>query len=76
MGLTSEHRISLQYDGGHHSDPRQIKLDATRRATTERLGWTEIRVFKEDLDGDKPFVLEKVRAVTRRGTKGRVRTYS
>ncbi|HYH77238.1 MAG TPA: hypothetical protein VD841_07030 [Arthrobacter sp.] len=62
-----EHRIALQYDGGHHSDPRQIKLDATRRATTEHLGWSEIRVFKEDLDGDKPFLLEKVRAVTRRG---------
>jgi hypothetical protein len=61
-----ERRIALQYDGSHHSDPRQIKLDATRRATTERLGWTEIRVFKEDLDGDKPFVLEKVRAATRR----------
>lgn len=62
-----ERRIALQYDGGHHSDPRQVKLDATRRQTTERLGWTEIRVFKEDLDGDKPFLLEKVRAATRRG---------
>ena len=63
-----ESRISLQYDGGHHTDERQIRLDAKRRATTERLGWTEITVFKEDLDGDKPFVLEKVRAVTRRGS--------
>ena len=62
-----ERRIALQYDGGHHSDPRQVTFDAARRQTTERLGWTEIRVFKEDLDGDKPFLLEKVRAATRRG---------
>lgn len=58
-----EQRISLQYDGFHHSDPRQARLDAARRATTERLGWNEIRVFKDDLEGDKPFLLEKVRAV-------------
>jgi cytochrome c556 len=30
---------------------------------TQRLGWTEIRVFKHDLEGEKPFVIEKVRAV-------------
>ncbi|MCU1515515.1 MAG: hypothetical protein JWQ75_236 [Pseudarthrobacter sp.] len=58
-------RISLQYDGSHHSDPGQVRLDKARRATTERLGWTEIRVFKDDLEGDKPFLLEKVRAVLR-----------
>jgi hypothetical protein len=57
-----QERIALQYDGGHHADPRQVASDTRRRATTERLGWTEIRVFKEDLDGEKPFVLEKVRA--------------
>lgn len=57
-----QERIALQYDGGHHSDPRQAASDARRRTATERLGWTEIRVFKEDLDGEKPFVLEKVRA--------------
>jgi len=61
-----EQRISLQYDGFHHSDPQQARFDAARRATTERLGWNEIRVFKDDLEGDKPFLLEKVRAVLKR----------
>ncbi|WP_457966331.1 hypothetical protein M1E17_06745 [Arthrobacter sp. D1-29] len=56
------HRLALQYDGTHHSDPRQVRLDNKRRAITERLGWTEIRVFKEDLEGDRPFVVELVRA--------------
>ncbi|MDR7161190.1 hypothetical protein [Arthrobacter sp. BE255] len=71
-----DHRIVLQYDGSHHSDPRQIRLDEMRRVTTERLGWTEIRVFKEDLEGDKPFVLEKVRAATRRRTNHRAERHS
>jgi hypothetical protein len=59
----AEHRLALQYDGAHHSDPQQCKLDSKRRALTQRLGWTEIRVFKHDLEGEKPFVVEKVRAV-------------
>ncbi|MEN3345175.1 MAG: hypothetical protein V7635_1751, partial [Arthrobacter sp.] len=57
-----EHRIALQYDGAHHGDPRQYRLDIRRQAETERLGWREIRVSKEDLDGDRPFLIEKVRA--------------
>ena len=57
-----EHRLALQYDGGHHSDPAQAARDRRRKETTERLGWTELRIFKDDLDGDKPFLLEKVRA--------------
>lgn len=58
-----EHRLALQYDGGHHSDPDQAARDRKRKETTERLGWTELRIFKDDLDGDRPFVLEKVRAM-------------
>jgi hypothetical protein len=57
-----QHRLALQYDGAHHSDPDQAERDRKRKETTERLGWTELRIFKDDLDGDKPFILEKVRA--------------
>jgi hypothetical protein len=57
-----QHHLALQYDGGHHSDPDQATRDRRRKETTERLGWTELRIFKDDLDGDKPFVLQKVRA--------------
>ncbi|MFE4545480.1 endonuclease domain-containing protein [Arthrobacter sp. NPDC056727] len=57
-----EHCLALQYDGGHHSDPVQAERDRKRQELTERLGWTELRIFKDDLDGEKPFVLEKVRA--------------
>jgi hypothetical protein len=59
-------RIALQYDGGHHADPLQISTDVRRQALTERLGWREVRIYKEDLDGDKPFLLDKVRAAMMR----------
>lgn len=57
-----QYRLALQYDGAHHSSPDQAARDRKRKETTDRLGWTELRIFKDDLDGDKPFVLEKVRA--------------
>lgn len=58
-----EYRIALQYDGVHHSDPDQYRRDIKRQGLTEGLGWREIRVQKSDLEGDRPFVVEKVRAV-------------
>lgn len=66
-----EHRLALQYDGSHHSDPEQAAHDRRRKELTERLGWTELRVFKDDLDGDRPFVLEKVRAALDRQLRRR-----
>ncbi|WP_445154977.1 endonuclease domain-containing protein [Arthrobacter sp. Hor0625] len=66
-----DRRIALQYDGAHHADPWQQAVDERRRAVTEALGWKEIRVFKEDLDGDRPFVVEKVRAASGREPRER-----
>ncbi|WP_205571804.1 endonuclease domain-containing protein [Arthrobacter celericrescens] len=67
-----EERIALQYDGEHHGDPEQYRRDIKRQATTERLGWREIRVGKDDIEGERPFLLEKVRAAL--GTRLRERT--
>ncbi|MET3172283.1 UNVERIFIED_ORG: hypothetical protein ABIB52_000107 [Arthrobacter sp. UYCu721] len=58
-----DYRIALQYDGAHHSDPDQHRRDIKRQSLTESLGWREIRVQKSDLEGELPFVVEKVRAV-------------
>lgn len=53
----------VMHDGVRVTSPaRQVRLDNKRRAVTERLCWTEVRVFKEDLEGDKPFVIELVKA--------------
>nr|WP_246223681.1 hypothetical protein [Pseudarthrobacter psychrotolerans] len=58
-----DYRIAQQYDGEHHGDPDQYRRDIKRQRLTESLGWREIRVKKSDLEGDRPFVVEKVRAV-------------
>lgn len=56
-------RLALQYDGGHHGDPDQYRRDIARQRLTESLGWRELRVLKADLEGDRPFIVEKVRAL-------------
>lgn len=57
-----DHRIALQYDGVHHGDSEQYLRDIRRQSLTESLGWREIRVQKSDLEGARPFIVEKVRA--------------
>ncbi|WP_427135492.1 hypothetical protein [Pseudarthrobacter sp. S9] len=56
-----EYAISLQYDGAHHGEPGQHLRDIRRAGTTDRLGWLEVRVSKEDLLGDRPAAVGKVR---------------
>ena len=60
-----EWRIALQYDGAHHGASEQYRRDIKRHGLTENLGWREVRVQSSDLEGDRPFVVEKVRAVLR-----------
>ena len=60
-----EQRIALQYDGAHHGSPEQYRRDIKRQSLTESLGWRELRVQSSDLEGDRPFIVEKVRAVLR-----------
>lgn len=63
-----EHRLALQYDGAHHGDAEQYRRDIKRQSLTESLGWREVRVQKSDLDGDRPFVVEKVKALIGRSS--------
>lgn len=44
-----EQRLSIQYDGGHHADPRQHALDIERADLTLSAGWTEVRIAAADL---------------------------
>jgi very-short-patch-repair endonuclease len=60
-----EQRIALQYDGAHHGGSEQYRRDIMRQSLTESLGWRELRVQSSDLEGDRPFIVEKVRAVLR-----------
>ncbi|KRE82279.1 hypothetical protein ASG86_11530 [Arthrobacter sp. Soil764] len=54
-------RISLQYDGQHHADPDQHLRDMDRHEKTLALGWLEVRVGKQHLEGERPAVVRKVR---------------
>ncbi|MGO4382787.1 hypothetical protein [Specibacter sp. RAF43] len=56
-----KHRISLQYDGLHHDGAGQYPRDIRRHEATRMLGWTEVRLGREDLSGDRPAVVRKVR---------------
>lgn len=60
-----QQRIALQYDGAQHGSPEQYRRDIKRQSLTESLGWRELRVQGSDLEGDRPFIVEKVRAVLR-----------
>lgn len=42
-------KISIQYEGVHHTGLRQMRLDEERRARTHIAGWVEVRIFAADL---------------------------
>ncbi|XAS67289.1 hypothetical protein V3C33_17915 [Micrococcaceae bacterium Sec5.7] len=67
-----EYSVSLQYDGAHHGEPGQHLRDIRRAGTTDRLGWLEVRLCKDDLKGERPAVVHKVRrALQSRGWAAR-----
>ncbi|MDP5228134.1 MULTISPECIES: DUF559 domain-containing protein [Arthrobacter] len=56
-------RISIQYDGEHHEGSDQYQKDIRRQALTEQLGWREIRISKDDLVGNFPHAVTKIRRI-------------
>lgn len=61
-------RVAVQYEGPHHSDPRQVESDVARAELIELAGWLEVRITRRHMvDGWAPAV-EKVRlALLRQG---------
>ncbi len=55
-------RVSIQYDGAGHAGSEQYLRDIRRESLTREYGWVEVRVSKDDLVGDHPAVVRKVRA--------------
>jgi len=47
-------RIAIQYDGEVHDHQVQYLRDIERNRRTQSAGWTEVRLKKGDLDGDRP----------------------
>ncbi len=60
-----ELRIALQYDGAHHGDTHQYVRDIARQDTASAHGWMEVRVSRDDLEGERPAVVRKVRNALR-----------
>lgn len=54
-------RIAIQYDGRHHAEPEQHLRDMERHDRTMALGWLEVRVGKQHLEGERPAVVRTVR---------------
>ncbi|WP_143588062.1 hypothetical protein [Tersicoccus phoenicis] len=44
-----QHRVCVQYDGAHHADPLQHRLDIERTDLTVAAGWVEVRISADDL---------------------------
>jgi hypothetical protein len=65
-------RIALQYDGEIHNNNGQYVRDIRRQETSASYGWLEVRVSKDDLQGERPAVVRKVlRALNSRGWSAR-----
>ena len=56
-------RVCLEYEGdGHRSDPRQFRVDITRRERVEDQSWRMVRVTDDDLKNGGLELLRRVRA--------------
>ena len=55
-------RISIQYEGEHHGTQEQNFRDLGRENKARSLGWTEVRIYHDDLNTD---VLHEGRALPR-----------
>lgn len=67
----SEHRVIVEYDGGHHrTDSRQFARDVTRLEHLAREGWSVVRVLKEHLADPDEVVRRVVLALRSRGWRG------
>lgn len=57
-----DQRVAVQYEGAHHNASEQYLMDIRRADTTTECGWIEVRVSRFDLAGERPAVVNKVRA--------------
>jgi hypothetical protein len=60
-----QHRVAIQYDGGHHLLEPQRRSDRRRDKAFERAGWVVIIVDKTDQDDGFAAALKRVRQAIR-----------
>jgi len=57
----NEYKVTIEVDGGYHSESDQIKSDAERTARLNELGYTELRFSNEEVLCDLDNVLKKIK---------------
>ncbi len=58
-------KVGVEYDGEHHDDPVQRKIDEARRKLLESRGWLIVVVKKREFYGDPGGVIARVVAALR-----------
>ena len=56
-------KLLLEYDGGHHEDPKQQAKDAIRQRKLEKLGFRVLRYTKEDVRKGATDTIREVKLV-------------
>lgn len=70
-----EFRVAVQYEGVLvHSDDQRVLKDIRRAEAAEALGWVEVRISRDHMQGNGSAAVEKVaKALRARGWQGRLR---
>lgn len=69
--LFREQRVAVQYEGIHHSAPRQVERDVHRAELAADHGWIEVRITRRHtVDGWAPAIARIVDALRRQGWDG------
>lgn len=66
-----EYRLTLEYEGRHHSDPDQVARDIDRQERLDSVGWTELRFSERHArDGWRRAIVKTRSALAARGWTG------
>ena len=57
----NEYKVTIEVDGGYHTEAAQMKSDKERTARLNELGYTELRFTNEEILGDLDNVLKKIK---------------
>ena len=57
----NEYKVTIEVDGGYHTEADQMKSDKERTARLNELGYTELRFTNEEILGDLDNVLKKIK---------------
>lgn len=66
-----DYKVSVQYDGEPHSDPRRVRKDVRRGESTEGAGWVQVLITADHMhSGCAPAVEKTIRVLRSRGWDG------